>query len=58
MPADLNQRAMLKSDIIQEITDKKWSNAYGYEVGKGPRLVTMDLNKHIPSELYTDDYRH
>jgi hypothetical protein len=58
MSAEVNQRAMLKAGIVQEITDKKWSNAYRYEVGKGIRLFTMDLNKHVPSQLYTDDHRH
>jgi hypothetical protein len=48
---------MHKFGSVQEITYEKWSSAYSCKVGKGIRLVKVDLNKHISSQPYIDGYR-
>jgi hypothetical protein len=57
MYVDVIGRAMHKFGTVQQITDEEWSNAYRYKVGNRTRLVMVDLNKHIPSQLFIDAYR-
>ena len=52
MYVDVIRRAMQKFGTVEEITDKKLSNAHSYKVGNSTRVVTMDLNKHIPFQIY------
>jgi hypothetical protein len=54
---DVIRRAMHKFGTVEEITDEKWSNAHRYKVGNDTRVLTMDLNKHIPFQIYVDGYR-
>jgi hypothetical protein len=52
MPADINQRAMHNFGIVQKITDKNWSNACLYEVGKGKTATFRDDNYYFNTRKF------
>jgi hypothetical protein len=42
---------------VTSVTEEKWSSAYRYPVLNGVRIVTISLQKHIPSHLTIAGYR-
>jgi hypothetical protein len=42
---------------IQSIHDENWSKNYHYAVSNGIQIVTMTLNKHLPSHVTIAVYR-
>jgi hypothetical protein len=43
--------------VIQSIQDETWSKNYPFAVAYGMRIVTMTLNKYLPSHSTISGYR-
>jgi hypothetical protein len=46
------RNALAQYGDVKYIQDESWSRAYRYNVPNGVKVITMTLNKNLPSQLY------
>jgi len=55
---EINIRTALSSyGEIVSIKDEMWSNAYGYKVANGVKVIRMKMAKHLPSQMNIAGHR-